>query len=88
MPTHKCFGLNDSDGVDDRGKPSIQLDEEPSISVREPHAAAQLAPQYDQLMSQRRVLGFKSALRLKWRGVCTENLNPAVMMMKSAEDGH
>jgi hypothetical protein len=55
-------------GVDDRGKPSIQLDEEPTVAVREPHAAMQLAPQYDQLISERRVLGFKSALRLERRG--------------------
>jgi hypothetical protein len=50
------------------GKPSIQLDEEQAIAVREPNAAVQLTPQHDQLMSEYRVLGFKPALRLEWRG--------------------
>jgi hypothetical protein len=67
MPPHERFGVDDCDGVQDRGKPSIQLDEEQAIAVREPNAAAQLAPQNDQLMSQCRVLGFKPALRLEGR---------------------
>src|SRR5882762_7843454 len=50
------------------GKPSIQLDEEPTITVREPDAATHLPPQYDQLMSKRSVLCLKSALRLERRG--------------------
>ncbi|MGZ6154569.1 MAG: hypothetical protein ACXWNT_15975 [Gemmatimonadaceae bacterium] len=35
---------------------------------RELNAAVHLTPQNDQLMSERRVLGFKPALRLEWRG--------------------
>jgi hypothetical protein len=33
------------------GKPSIQLDKEHAIAVREPDSAAHLTPQNDQLMS-------------------------------------
>jgi hypothetical protein len=44
-------------------KPSIQLDEEPTITVREPDAATHLPPQYEQLMSERSVFCLKSALR-------------------------
>src|SRR5580704_15307176 len=36
--------------------------------VRQPDATMQPTPQYDQLMSQHRVLGFKPRLRLEWRG--------------------
>ena len=39
-----------------------------AITVGKPDPAAQLAPQHDQLMAERCVLGFKPALRLKWRG--------------------
>jgi hypothetical protein len=39
----------------------IQLDKEPAIKVREPNAN-------NQLMSQRRILGFKSQPRPEWRG--------------------
>jgi hypothetical protein len=38
------------------------------IAVRKPDSAVHLAPQHDQLMSERRILGFKPALRLEWRG--------------------
>jgi hypothetical protein len=48
-------------------KPAIQLDEEPAIKVREPNATTPPAAQDYQLMSQHRVLGFKSQLRLEWR---------------------
>jgi hypothetical protein len=36
--------------------------------VRQPDATMQPTPQYDQLMSKHRVLGFKPQLRLEWRG--------------------
>jgi hypothetical protein len=45
----------------------MQLDEEPTIVVREPDAATQLAPQNNQLKSQRRILCFKPSLRLERR---------------------
>jgi hypothetical protein len=38
------------------------LDEEPSIVVREPDAATQLAPQNNQLMSERGILSLKPDL--------------------------
>jgi hypothetical protein len=47
------------------GNPSIQLDQEQPIAVRELEATAHPPPQHDQLMSQRRVLCLKSALRLE-----------------------
>jgi hypothetical protein len=43
-------------------------DEEQTITTPEPDAATHLPPQYDQLMSERRVLCLKSAFRLEWRG--------------------
>src|SRR3954454_17938803 len=52
---------------EDRWKPSIQLDEEQTITIREPDTAAHLPPQYDELMPERRVLCLKSALRLERR---------------------
>jgi hypothetical protein len=39
-----------------------------AIVVREPNAALHLTSQNDQLLSERRILSFKPALRLKWRG--------------------
>ena len=68
MPTHEGLGTDDRDGLQDRRKPSIQLDEEQAIAVREPDATSHLPPQHDQLMSERGVLCLKSALRLEWRG--------------------
>jgi hypothetical protein len=48
--------------------PSVQLDEEPAIIVGEPDPALHLTPQNDQLMPECRILCFKPALRLEWRG--------------------
>jgi hypothetical protein len=63
MPTHEGLGPDDRDGLEDRWKPSIQLDEEQTITIREPDTAAHLPPlQYDQLMSERSVLCLKSGL--------------------------
>jgi hypothetical protein len=67
MPTHERLGLNDLDDLQNRRKPSIQLDKEPAIAVREPGAPLNLTPQNDQLMSECRILCFKPALRLEWR---------------------
>lgn len=64
MPAHERFGLNDRVGIKGRGKPSIELEEEPAITVCEPDPAPQLAPQHDQLMSECCVLGFKPAPRV------------------------
>ena len=68
MPTDKGLRSDDCDGLEDRGNPSIQLDEEPTITVREPDAATHPPPQYDQLMSERSILCLKSALRLERQG--------------------
>ena len=68
MPTHERLGTDDREDLQDRRKPSIQLDKEPAITVGEPSPAAHLTPQNDQLMSECRVLCFKPDLRLEWRG--------------------
>jgi hypothetical protein len=68
MPTHEGLGLDDRDGLEDRWKPSIQLDQEQAISVRELDTTAHPPLQHNQLMAERRVLGLKSALRLERRG--------------------
>ena len=49
MPTHQRLGTDDREDLQDRRKPSIQLDKEPAIVVREPDPAARLTPQNDQL---------------------------------------
>src|SRR6266404_8128688 len=56
MPTHEGLGPDDRDGLEDRWKPSIQLDQEQAIAVREVDTTTHLAPQHDQLVSERRVL--------------------------------
>jgi hypothetical protein len=68
VPSHEGLGADNRDGLENRWKPPIQLDEEQTITVREPDAATHLPPQYDQLMSERGVLPLKSALRLERRG--------------------
>src|SRR5680860_1701018 len=68
MPTHERLGTDDREDRQDRRKPSIELDQEPAIVVRKPGAATHLTPQYDQLMSECRILRLKPALRLEWRG--------------------
>jgi hypothetical protein len=47
MPTHDGLGPDDRDGLEDRWKPSIQLDEEQAISVRELDTTAHLPLQHD-----------------------------------------
>jgi hypothetical protein len=69
MPTDERLG----DDLQGRWKPSIQLDEEQAIVVREPDAAVHLTPQHRQLTSERRILSFKPALRLEWRGQDGQN---------------
>jgi ABC-type multidrug transport system ATPase subunit len=54
-------------GLEDRGKPAIQLDEEQAIAVRELDPTAHLALQHNQLLPQRGVLCFKLALGLEER---------------------
>src|SRR5260221_6519898 len=51
----------------------MPLDQEPAIAVCEFDALAQLAPQNDQLMLERGIIGLKPDLRLEWRGQDGEN---------------
>jgi hypothetical protein len=67
QPSHEGLGANNCNGLEDCRKPSIQLDEEQTITIREPDTAAHLPPQYDELMSERSVFCLKSALRLERR---------------------
>ena len=67
MPTYESLGPDDRDGLQDRWKPSIQLDQEQAIPVREVDTTTRLSLQHDQLMSERRVFRLKSALRLEGR---------------------
>ena len=39
MPPHQRLRLNDRDDVQNRRKPSIQLDKKPAVVVRQPRAA-------------------------------------------------
>src|SRR3984893_12844075 len=68
MPTDKGLRSDDRDGIQDRWEPSIQLDQEQAIAVRELDATAHPPLQHNQLMSECRVLCLKSALRLERRG--------------------
>jgi hypothetical protein len=73
MLTHERLGPDDREDLLDRWKPAIQLNEEPAIMVREPDATMQLTPQDNQLMSERRILCFKQALRLERRSQDGQN---------------
>ena len=68
MPTHQGLRSDDSDGPEHRWKQSIQQDQEQAIPICELDATPHPALQHNQLMTERRVLGLKSALRLEWRG--------------------
>src|SRR5262249_36649940 len=46
MPAHDGRRPDDRDGLEDRRKPAIQLDEEQAVAVRELYAAAYLALQH------------------------------------------
>src|SRR6266481_3742712 len=54
MPTYESLGTDDRDGLEDRWKPSIQLDQEQAIPIRELNATAHPPLQHNQLMSERR----------------------------------
>src|SRR5437899_4299983 len=67
MPTHQGLRSDDSDGPEHRWKQSIQQDQEQAIPICELDATSHPALQNNQLMTERRVLGLKSALRLERR---------------------
>ena len=73
VPTHQRLGTDDREDLQDQRTPSIQLDKEPAVVVREPDATRQPTPQDNQLMSKHRVLSFKPQLRLEWRGQDGQN---------------
>jgi hypothetical protein len=68
MPEHKGLWPDDHHGLEDRWAPTIKLDEEQAVAVRELDPAAHLALQYNKLLPQRGILCFKSALGLEERG--------------------
>src|SRR5882724_2133672 len=68
MPTHQRLGTDDCESLQDRWEPAIELDEEPAIAVRKLGPPLHLTPQDNQLMSERRILCLKPALRLELRG--------------------
>jgi hypothetical protein len=68
MPAHQGLWPDDHHGLEDRRAPTIKLDEEQAIAVRELDPTVHLALQYDQLLPQRGILCFKSALELEERG--------------------
>ena len=68
MPTYESLGPDDRDGPEDRGEPSIQLDQEQAIPMRELDSTAHPTPQHNQLVSERGMLSLKPGLRLEWRG--------------------
>jgi hypothetical protein len=73
MPPHERLGPDDREDPQDRWKPAIQLDEEPAIIVPEPDPTMHLTVPNDQLMSERRILCFKPALRLERRSQYGQN---------------
>ena len=67
MPTHQRLWTDDGEDVQDRREPSVELDEKPTVGVRQPGPTFHLAPQNNQLLPERCILRLKSALRLEWR---------------------
>jgi hypothetical protein len=67
MPTDERRGADERNDLQDRRKPSIQLDKEQAIAVRKPHAPMYHPAQQNHLVSERSIFGFKPALRLEWR---------------------
>jgi hypothetical protein len=67
MPTDERLGTDNRDDLQDRRKPSIQLDEEQAIAVRKPDAPMHHPAQHNHLVSERSIFGFKPALRLEQR---------------------
>jgi len=79
MPTYERRRPDDRDGLEDRWKPSIQHDQEQAIPIRELDATAHPPPQHNQLMSECRVLGLQSALRLERRGEQDQKQSSAII---------
>ena len=73
---------DDRDGLQDRGKPSIQLNEEQAIVVREPDAALHLTSQHNQLMPERRVLCLKPAFDLNGEAKTVRTKHSSAIIMR------
>src|SRR5262245_8108157 len=67
MPTDERLWTDNRDDLEDRRKPSIQLNKKPPVAVRKPDAPMHHAAPHHHLVPERSIFGFKSALRLKWR---------------------
>src|ERR1700686_5297024 len=67
IPTSQRLGTDDRESLQDRWEPAIELNEKPAIAVRQLGPPPHLTPQDNQLMSERRILCLKPALRLEWR---------------------
>ena len=65
MPMYQRFGPDDRNDLQDQRKPSIHLDQEPAIVVREMSAALHLTSQDHQLISERGILSLEPDLRLE-----------------------
>jgi hypothetical protein len=63
---HQGLGPNDREYLQDSREPSVQLNKEPAIVVRNLRPAFHLTPQDDQLMPEHGILGFKPA-RLRFK---------------------
>src|SRR6266478_9606764 len=63
MPSHQRLGSDGRHHLHDRWKPSIQLEEEQPIAVRELDPAAHLALKHNQLTSERGIVSLKPADR-------------------------
>src|SRR5262245_17886852 len=59
--------LDNCHRLEDRRQPSIKLQKEERIAIRELDATAQLALQNAYLLRERRILGFKLKLRPEWQ---------------------
>jgi len=68
MSAHEGLRPEDRHGLEDRRKPTIQLDEEQAIAVREVDATAYVALENNQLTLECGILCFKPAFRLEERG--------------------
>src|SRR6059036_2038612 len=89
MPTHQGLRSDDSDGPEHRLKPSIQQDQEQAIPICELDATPHPALQHNQLMTERRVLGLKSALRFEWRdGQVRKRKKSAIIAVDVRRFGH
>jgi hypothetical protein len=65
MPAHQSLRPNDQDGVQNRRKPAIQLNEKQTVAVGELDTRTQLPLQHDDLLSERSILSRKLGLGLE-----------------------